>query len=283
MTTYEPLNAFDHFSALVVPGEQTGLPLLEAAARLPQYADAEFAPEAVVQRVRGWCEQLRERIAPDASCFARLRLLNHFFYDELGFRGVETNYYAPENSYLHRVIERRCGIPISLAVLYLELGRAIGLRLAGVGFPGHFLVKLVLHDGAVFIDVFRGGATLSAKDLQQRLRRAVRGQPEYPFEMYLRASSDREILARMLRNLKAIHLEEHDWHAALEVLNRLIAVQPDEAQARRDRAAVFERLECWRAATHDLVAYLAVDPLPPDVAQARNDLVRLQQQAARLN
>jgi regulator of sirC expression with transglutaminase-like and TPR domain len=277
------MTTLDRFTTLVHSGQTGALPLLEAAAALPQYADHDFTPDDVVREVQRWAGQLRDRIAADASSFARLRLLNHYFYEELGFRGAGDDYYAVENSYLHRVIARRRGIPITLAVLYLELGRAIGLKLAGVGFPGHFLVKLMVHDGALFIDVFNGGATLSADALRQPLARVIDGTPEYPLEFYLRAATDREIVARMLRNLHAIHAEAQDWSATLEVLNRLVSIDPEAAQPLRDRAAAYERLECARAAADDLAAYLALAPNAADLAQARSDLARLQRQAARLN
>ncbi len=273
----------EDFSSLVGQGDRRALPLLAAAALVPLYADAACDPQRTVEQVRIWGEQLRARMAADASALARLRPLNHFFFGELGFAGARRDYRAAENSYLHRVIERRCGLPITLSLLYMELGKAAALRLQGVCFPGHFLVKLRLADGTVFIDVFGGGTTLSLDDLHGRLQLASPQVTAAQLGPYLRAASDREILARLLRNLKAIHWEARDWPAALEVVNRLIAVVPDEPQERRDRASLFERLECPRAAAEDLVAYLSLSPTPRDAAEVRDRLARLQQAAARLN
>jgi regulator of sirC expression with transglutaminase-like and TPR domain len=212
-----------------------------------------------------------------------VRLLNHFFFAELGFDGARDDYDAAENSYLHRVIERRRGLPITLSLLYLELGRAVGLRLDGVSFPGHFLVRLRLTEGAVFIDVFNGGLSLSTDDLRERLRAMQPQATDAALAPYLRPAGEREILARLLRNLKAIHCRDGQWAEALEVVNRMLAVLPEAAEERRDRARIYARLDCPRAAAADLAAYLSLQPAPADEAEVRRILADLQQAAARLN
>lgn len=271
------------FEALLGGGNGAALPLLAAAAQVPRYADADCDPRAVVDQVRAWAIRLEQRIAPDAAPVARLRLLNHFFFGELGFAGDRDDYDCVDNSYLHRVIERRRGIPITLSLLYIELGRAAGLRLHGVSFPRHFLVRLALHDGAAMLDVFGGGLALSSDELRARLRAALPGDAE--LAPHLRAAGDREILARLLRNLKAIHWQAGQWPAALAVCHRLVAVLPDSAPERRDRAQVYERLECPRAAAADLAASLSLQPAPGEAGEAevRRRLRELQQAAARLN
>lgn len=277
------MTALDAFVALLGDKEGDSLPLLSAAAHVPLYAEPGCDPHSVLDQVQAWSSQVRARVAPDASPLARLRLLGHYFFGELGFAGAQDDYQSPENSYLHRVIERRRGIPITLSLLYVELGRAAGLRLDGVSFPGHFLTRLTLSDGVVFIDVFGGGYSLSTEDLRARLRVTLPAQAEPPLEPHLRAADDREILARLLRNLKAIHWQAEQWPAALEVQNRLVAVLPDAARERLDRARLYELLECPRAAVADLVAYLSLRSSPPDASELRERLARLQRAAARLN
>jgi regulator of sirC expression with transglutaminase-like and TPR domain len=257
--------------------------LLAAAAQVPLYAEPDCRPQQVLEQVRGWAARLRVRLAQDASPFARLRLLNHFFFGELGFTGAGDDYQSVCNSYLHRVIERRRGIPVTLSILYMELGKAAGLKLQGVSFPGHFLVRLRLNAGTVFIDVFGGGATLSTEDLRQRLRATLPGEADPPLAPYLRAATDQEILARLLRNLKAIHWQAQQWPAALEVVDRLVALLPEAAHERLDRAWLYERLECPRAAVADLAAYLSHCPSGRETAQVRQRLAVLRQAASRLN
>ncbi len=144
------MNAFETFAALIAPRREGTLPLLTALAWLPRYADAGFDPDAVIACVQRWRELLRERVAADTSTLNRLRLLNHFFFDKLGFHGDPDAYDSAQASYLYRVLEQRRGMPISLAVLYAEIGRGIGLKLAGVAFPGHFIVRLQLAQRALF-------------------------------------------------------------------------------------------------------------------------------------
>jgi regulator of sirC expression with transglutaminase-like and TPR domain len=277
------VNALESFERLVGARRAAQLALLEAAASVALYAQQDFDPAQVVRTVCGWGERLRARIAPDASKLSRLRMLNHFFFHELGFHPNEDAYYSVDNSYLHRVVERRTGIPITMSLLYMEIGRAIGLRLVGVGFPGHFLVKLAIGEGTLFIDVFARGQTLSADALRARLRAVLRVRVDPPLAPYLRAASEREVLARLLRNLKAIHAEHEDWSALLEIQHRLVALLPDVAEERRDRAFVFERLQCPRAAAEDLGAYLAMCPEPSDACALRARLAQLQDAARRLN
>lgn len=277
------MTPFDRFVTLVRSREDAPLPLLETAAQVPLYADPDFEPQAVVAQVRSWGKRLSARVAADASGLARLRMLNHFFFGELGFHGAVDDYQAASNSYLHRVIARRRGIPITLSLLYLELGESVGLGLQGVSFPGHFLVKLPRHEGALIVDVFGGGSTLSAGDLRARLRAAMPHLTDQALAPHLRAATRRDILARLLRNLKAIHWQAQDWPAALEVMNRLIAVIPEAAQERRDRSRVYELLQCPRAAADDLEKYLSLCPLPADAPRLRERLQRLRQSVTRLH
>jgi len=275
------MTAFEEFETLLKDARP--LPLLEAAAQVPRYADPACEPAAAVEQVLAWRRQLGERVAADASAMNRLRLLNHFFFTELGFRGAAKDYDDPQNSYLHQVIARRRGIPITLSLLYIEIGKGAGLRLQGVSFPAHFLVSLRLGNGAIFIDVFSGGATLSAGGLRELLRQAMPDSPESALDPYLAPAGEHEILARLLRNLKQHHFKARQWPAALEVMNRLVALQPQQGLERRDRATVFEKLECPRAAVSDLVAYLSMAASPPDTGEVRERLALLQQAAARLN
>ncbi|HUN91125.1 MAG TPA: transglutaminase-like domain-containing protein [Burkholderiaceae bacterium] len=275
-----PLEAFIR----MVSGDEAPPPVLDIVARLPQYAEQGYDADGVVDTIRQWGARVQGRLAADASPLARLRLLNHFFLDELGFEAVDPSNASVDASYLHRVIERRRGLPIMLCLVYVELGRAMGLKLAGVGFPGRFLVKLTLADATLVIDVSEHGATLSADDLKARLDKVLgRDGASLPLQAYLQAADTRAIVARVLRNLRAAHTERQEWLAVLEVQNRLVALLPDAAEERRRRADVYERLECPRAAAADLAAYLDADPRPNEARRARARLTALQRAASALN
>ncbi|MGH6622402.1 MAG: SirB1 family protein [Burkholderiaceae bacterium] len=258
------------------PSARSTVGLLEAVAELLVDAYPEERPETVVTNIRTWGRQLAARIAPDMSTRHRLTMLQHFFFDELGFHGNVDGYDDAENSYLNRVIERRTGIPISLSLIYIELGSAIGLRLGGVSFPGHFLVRAPLTEGVVILDVFNGGLTLSEQDLRKRLHAALQGEPARPLTDYLRAASDADILVRWLRNLKALYASAGNWNQLLKVMHRLIAAVPDVPDERLVRALAYERLRCPRAAADELETYLRLHPQAADSAALRARLDQLQ-------
>lgn len=161
-----PPTALEYFATLV--RNEADIPLLEAAASLAQDAHPQLDVEQVLDEVDRLLERLKRRVPADAAPLHRLRLLNHFFYGELGFGPNLNDFGDPDNSYLHAVLETRRGIPISLAVLWLELAQGIGLKVGGIGFPGHFLVKVMLAEGQVVLDPL-SGQSFGREDLQERL------------------------------------------------------------------------------------------------------------------
>lgn len=234
--------------------------------------------------------QLRERLPRRAGAEEKILALNQFLYGDLGYTGNADDYYDPRNSYLNEVMDRRTGIPITLSVLYMELGRRIGLPLEGVSFPGHFLVRLELRGGTLVLDPFAGGDPQSEDELRQRLERviprdATGGVPvrELPLEQFLEPASKRQILARILRNLKSIYRQAEMPARMLEVLNRALVVSPESTADLRDRGIVYERLECYRAALRDLTDYLAREPDAHDLEEIRARLIELNSLCARLN
>lgn len=249
----------EYFAALV-QGD-AGFPLLEAAASIAQDEYPELDVQQVLDEADHLLARLRRRLAPDAAALERLRVLNQFFFVDLGFGGNVNNYYDPENSYLHAVLRTRRGIPITLGVLWLELAQGIGLQARGVAFPGHFMVKALLPKGQVLIDPF-SGQSLSREDLAERLAPfqpglGRDGADEVPLGLYLQAAQPREIIARMLRNLKDLHRAHQDWPRLIAVQDRLIVLQPEAWGEWRDRGLA--HAECGHAAraVADLETYLA--------------------------
>ncbi|MCE2999023.1 MAG: SirB1 family protein [Betaproteobacteria bacterium] len=229
---------------------------------------------------------LRKRLRADIATAEKLLALNHYLFDELGFSGNGDDYYDPRNSFLNDVLERRLGIPITLAVVYIEIGRRIGIGLHGVSFPGHFLVKCALRDGMVVLDPYARGRSLDVEELQQRLRAA--GAPADVdasiLGHLLSASPCKEILGRMLRNLKGIYAKQGDWLRALAACERAIALRPEDAgEEYRDRAGIYLKLECFRAALGDLGTYLRQRPGADDAAQVRARITELQPLVERMN
>jgi len=267
-------SSLDYFAALVAQDE--GFPLLEAAAAVAQDEYPELDIQSVLDDVDRMLERLRRRLPADAGPLHRLRVLNHYFFQDLGFGGNVNDYYDPENSYLHTVLRTRRGIPISLAIIWLELAQGIRLRAAGINFPGHFLVKVNLPQGLVILDPFTG-QSLSREDLAERLEPYKRRQGlvndfDVPVGLYLQAAVPRDIVARLLRNLKEIHHSQEDWLRLIAVLDRLIVLRPDAWAEVRDRGLAWAELGQTQHALQDLEAYLphADDPLE---AQAIADRV----------
>ncbi|RZL36397.1 MAG: tetratricopeptide repeat protein [Rubrivivax sp.] len=270
----------EYFATLVA--EDDSLNLLEAAISLAQDEHPQLDVQAVLSQVDAFARRLRDRLVPETPPPERLRLLTRFFHGELGFAGNLNNYYAADNSFIHRVLETRRGIPISLAVLLLELGEQAGLRMAGVAFPGHFLVKCRIGLGEVVLDPFTGEA-LSPTRLDELLAvyRHGSGLPddlELPLEFFLRAASKRQILARMLRNLKEVHRAARDGVRLLAVQQRLVVLLPNEPAERRDRGLVFDSLGAHAAAADDLAAYLKARGDAPDAPALRARLAVLLEQ-----
>jgi len=268
---------------VAVPEEEIDLAEAVLVIAAHEYPGLDVA--AYLARIAEWAETLKRRLRRDIGPTDALIALNRYLYDELGFSGNDADYYDPRNSYLNEVLDRRIGIPITLALVQVEIGRRIGLVLHGVSFPGHFLVKCVVRDGVVVLDPYARGASLSLDDLQQRLK-ALRGGVAPPPDLaqhMLAAAGKKEILARMLRNLKSVYLERRDLARALAAADRIIELVPRAAEEYRDRAGIYFDLECFRAALSDFRNYLMLKPGAEDAAAVQRRVVELQQIAARLN
>lgn len=265
------------------PREQ--LNLAEAALVLARDEYPQLDIAAYLSRIDALAATLRQRLRADIPASEKLALLCRYLFDELGFSGNTADYYDPRNSYLNEVLDRKLGIPITLSVLFIEVGRRLGLPLSGVSFPGHFLVKCALRDGAVIVDTYAKGASLGIKDLQKRLRVLSGGvdvAPEAVMRL-LTVAPPADILARMLRNLKAIHVGHGDLLKALTAVNRVLDLRPQSADDYRERARLHEELECFRAALMDFESYLRLDPETDDAHAVRGKIAQLRERASRLN
>jgi regulator of sirC expression with transglutaminase-like and TPR domain len=267
-----------YFASLVA--EDEGFPLLEAAASLAldEYPDGDV--QQVLDSVDQLAQRLRRRLSPDADPLQRLRMLNQFFFKDLGFAGNVNHYHDPDNSYLHVVLRTRRGIPVSLAVLWLELAQGLRLKARGINFPGHFLVKVNLPAGQVVIDPF-SGESLSREALSERLlpyqqSQGMVGEFEVPMGLYLQSAAPRDILARMLRNLKDLHRSQSDTSRLLAVQERLVILLPEHLPERRDRGLAHAVLGNTHEAVADLEHYCAHtdDPLDRELMQQRLTALR---------
>lgn len=268
-----------YFASLVK--DDDSLPLLEAAASIAQDEYPDLDVQEVLGEVDVLLSRLRRRSPTDAEPLQRLRVLNQFFFRDLGFGGNVNDYHDPDNSHLNVLLRTRRGIPISLAVLWLELAQGLGLKARGINFPGHFLVKINLPEGQVVIDPFTG-QSLSREELSERLepykrRNGLVDDFDVPVGLYLQAAPSRDIIARMLRNLKEIHRTQEDWLRLIAVQDRLLILLPDAWVEYRDRGLAWAEMGDAALAARDLEVYIdhTDDALDRDAIQSRlNELRR---------
>lgn len=275
-----PTQQLDYFTSLVAEDEH--LPLTEATVAVAQHAYPDLDVQGVLDQIDQWGNKLKQRITPDTPPIQRLQLLKHFFYNELGFGPNPNDFYAPENSYLHQIIENRRGIPISLAILMMELGQQIGLNIRGVSFPNHFMMRISLQQGEIIMDPLNG-ESLSKNQLQEMLdpyldAKGYRGELSLPLNIFLRASSSREILSRFMRNLKMIYSEDERWERLLGIQERLVILLPESSEEIRDRGLIFAQLEYVRPAIADLHRYLSEMPGAEDAADILEHIATLEGQ-----
>jgi regulator of sirC expression with transglutaminase-like and TPR domain len=274
---FEAPTALQYFATLVA--EDASLSALEAAVAVAQDEYPQLDVQQALAQVDELAERLRKRIAADAAPLQRLRLLNRYFFHELGFAGNVNDYYDARNSYLPDVLRTRRGIPITLALLYIEMASQVGLEAAGISFPGHFLVKLHMPRGEVVIDPFNG-QSLSREDLDERLlpyrrQRGLTGDFEAPLGLFLQAAPARDVIARLLRNLKEIHRTAEDWGRLLPVVDRLVVLLPDMWAERRDRGLCCAELGDLVRAADDIGCYLDHCPQADDAQALRRRLAEL--------
>ena len=276
--SYEAPTPLEYFASLVQSDD--GFPLLEAAISLGQDEYPDVDVQKVLSEVDQMLARLRRRIPNDAGPMHKLRILNQFFFSSLGFGGNVNNYYDPDNSLVHAVLRTRRGIPISLAVIWLELAQSLGLAARGVGFPGHFLVKVTLPKGQVVINPF-DGQSLSRDELAERLepyrqKQGLLDEFEVPLGLYLQTAPPRAILVRMLHNLKEIHKAHADWPRQIAVLDRLVVLLPKGWTEYRDRGLAHAEMGHTEQAVADLEAYLrnADETMDIDMIADRVNLLR---------
>jgi len=240
---------------------------------------AEVRPEIDVASGLEALSEITERARPLVEAArtpsAAVDALNHALFELERFRGNQDQYDDPRNSFLDEVLSRRRGLPITLSILYVEIARQLGLEAYGIGFPGHFLAKVVgvsdVAEREVIVDPFFG-RVLSLDDCAERVRAAAGDHVDLDLD-WLRPVSAVDIYVRMLNNLKMLYLRNGDGLGALGCFDRIVVLAPDAAYEFRDRGMLLERMECVNAAIDDYTRFLELAPMdessPP--IRARRD------------
>jgi regulator of sirC expression with transglutaminase-like and TPR domain len=277
MRQHEARSLFERLVS--VPEDE--IDVVHAALAIAAEEDSTLDVDGWLHRIDGLVFRVLADLPDTATEAERLASLHALFFDELGFAGVGTDFDDPGSSFLNLVVERRKGLPIALAVLFVRLGRKLGLSCAGVGFPGHFLAKVMTSAGEVFVDPFNRQRSLTAKDLSSRLAKGSHGQK---LERWmLAAATPNQTLARMLRNLKHLYSKKRDHARAFSAVDRALLVQPQSAEDIRDRGLYCLELGGSDAARRDLERYLSLAPGAPDVGMIKSRLRTVKERRVFLN
>ena len=232
---------------------------------------------AYLQRIDQLAREVADRRDPAGDVYHSLAALNHVLFRQHGFDGNRDDYYDPRNSFLSEVLDRKIGIPITLCVLYMEVARRISVPVEGIGFPGHFLVKCSAGEEAIFIDPFHRGEIKITEDLGQMLEKLY-GRKVALRPQFIEAAGKKQILKRMLVNLKAIYLRNNSVGEALSIFDHLIILDPAGAEEIRDRGSLYLHMGCFRQAREDFDAYLRLAPNAHDAEMVREQIASLEKQ-----
>jgi len=274
---------FDHspeFQSLLAGAESPSL--LRIALEIARDAYPELDIGTYQGKVDALAERIRTRCGQLSKPRKILGQINWALFVEEKFEGNRENYFDPRNSYLNEVIDRKTGIPISLSVLYWSLAERLGLPLEGVNLPAHFMLRLADRGQHLFIDPFHSGELLDRQGCERRLSEVTR-RPVELSEGQLAPCPVRTIVARMLRNLKAIYLGTHDFPSALDIQRRLAAVADDDPQERRDLGMICLQLDRTGEAIDPLQSYLSSQPDADDAETVAGLLAAARRSVARWN
>jgi len=235
--------------------------LCHAALLIAEQLQPELDLQSYQHKLDEMVAGIRERVPAEMDVPTRIQQLNRYFYDELGFAGDKQDYYLPDNSLLNQVIERRRGIPITLAVIYLKLAEAIELDAYGIGFPGHYLVGIHANDDNIILDPFDQGHTLNHGQLRNMLQQLTHEHTdEIVLERNLRPAAKSDSVVRMLRNLKQIYIESQKVELSLTCIEMILSIIPEAPDELRDRGMVYQHIEYTQGAINDLTQYLKLVP-----------------------
>lgn len=236
-------------------------------------------PGLDIGRYEAHCDRyaadLHPRMQDLQSPQQRIAEINRYLFEEKGFAGNDADYYDPRNSYINEVFDRRLGIPLSLGVVQIEVARRLNVPLEGVSFPGHFLVRLPVDGGLIVLDPYNRGRPLNVQELRDRAKPHLGGEAPDDEQLLriLEPASHRDILMRMLRNLKGVYAEKEDFERALRCSDRLLMLDPALPDEYRDRGLLYLRVGHLPAAREDLARYLRLSPDAGDADEIRDALL----------
>jgi regulator of sirC expression with transglutaminase-like and TPR domain len=256
--------------------------LAEAALLVAKEEYPDLDVQAYLERLDAMAAEARSRVSGRQPGQEVVAALNDYLFKDENLRGNSHDYYDPRNSFLNEVLDRRTGIPLTLSLVYLEVGRRAGITLQGIGMPGHFLVKYAARGEELLVDPFNAGAILAPEDCQRLLDKIFTGQVAFE-PRFLEPVGPRQILTRMLQNLKVIYFNAREYRKAVSVVERLLLLHPSCATEIRDRGLLLSQLKAYGPATRDLERYLRLAAGAEDCDVIRGHLRSLRQRVVVLN
>ena len=252
--------------------------------RAALYLAGEECPEIDVPshlaELDAFASQIALRVGHDVAPTDLARAIAGYLFDEVGFHGNHGEYYDPDNSFLNRVLETRTGIPITLSLIFMEVGRRLGLRCSGVGLPGHFIVGL--DDPEEYLDPFGGGTFLSAADCRNLVHQMSGGRLEWT-DAFLAPYNKRDLLFRILNNLKSVHMQSQQWAKAVGVIQRMALINPALPSLYQEQAWCQAQQQQYRLAIESLETYTQKVDSPEDAKRAKEQINGLWATLSRLN
>lgn len=272
------------FAALVRSEiEDERVDLLRAALTFARVEDPQLDIEHYVRRVDELAARVAEKIQDPDDPAQIIAALNDVLFQEEMFRGNTVDYYSPRNSFLHDVLDRRLGIPITLALVYMEVARRVSFQLFGVGMPGHFLLKHYDVDGrSILIDAFERGSIVTEDDCRQKLDSIYSGQVALQPEFLLPVTR-RQMLTRMLNNLRSVYLSQRDFRRAVQVVDLILVIYPRSPEDMKQRAVLRYNLDDYRGALSDFDEYVKMSPDASDAEEIRQTALSLRRSMAMMN
>jgi regulator of sirC expression with transglutaminase-like and TPR domain len=263
--------------------EDEHVDILRAALTLSRIHEPALDMERYVHRVDELAARVAAKIDDPDDPVQIIAAMNEVLFREEMFRGNTVDYYSPRNSFLHDVLDRRLGIPITLALVYMEVGRRVGFQLFGVGMPGHFLVKHYDVDGhSILIDAFERGSIVTEDDCRQKLDSIYSGQVALQPEFLLPVTR-RQMLTRILNNLRSIYLSQRDFRRAVQVVDLILVIYPRSPEDMKQRAVLRYNLNDFRGALSDFEEYVKMSPDASDAEEIKQTALSLRRSMAMMN
>lgn len=254
--------------------QEEQIDLAKAALYIAQEEYPDLDVEEYLNALDTMADEVKDFLPEELYPLKIINRINQYLYSDLGFKGNKNDYYNPHNSFLNDVIDRRTGIPISLALVYLEITKRLDFPMVGIGMPGHFLIRPTFEGAGIFVDAFNQGEVLFEQDCEELLSKVYQ-QPVKLQAGFLEPVTNRQFLARILTNLKFIYLNQQQLKKSLAIIEWLLLLFPNSANELRDRGLLLYQLGDKHKARQDLELYLAMVPNASDASAIRQFLAQM--------